>query len=266
VQYESDFKDNELVYMRKRLIRILIATNNMKLADQILKMVDKTFSNEIDSIHTFKEIKFSPTKNMIQKGLVDIIVISEDLSDSNSEELIKFAIEINPKCSIIVFLENENSDYELHLRRKYRKNIDCVVASEWFEGFQTSLLDAYDDVMDFRSRHIVFSNQILSIDEVCYIKAEGDYLGATIYDFDKKIFHSIDRKMSMKKFMEEYNTEDDFIRCHASWIVNKRMIKKIYKTDYYLVLAVKDENGDEIQVPISSTYRKNVLAQLKGMY
>jgi hypothetical protein len=142
----------------------------------------------------------------------------------------------------------------------------CVTKNELFDGLKTPLLNSYQKVLEYKSRQIMFGHLTFSVDETCFIKSDGNCIVAKIYDFEKKVFRRVDKKMSMKNFMEEHNEQRDFIRCHASFIVNKRMIKRIDKAGSYLVLMMKDENDDEIQIPISATYRKETLTQLKGLY
>lgn len=252
--------------MKNKLVRILITIQNMKLANRILWKIRETLPNTKYSIQSLIHTEINPAKDLVERGLVDILVTGINFSDGTGEELITLAIKLNSKMPIIIFLDIKDDKYELDLRRKYRKNIDCIVGSEWFKTLDTALIDAYHEASRFKSRQIVFPNLIFSVDQTCYITADSDYIKATIYDFETQTFCTIDKKMSMKGFMAEYNKKDDFVRCHASWIVNKRMIKQVFKAHQYLVLVINDENGEEIQIPISHTYRKDVLYQLKGMY
>jgi len=253
--------------MKEKLVRILICAKDTKLADRILWTVRETFPRDLYFQTIIKKTQFQPVWDIIEAGFADIIVIGTELSGGDAEDLIELAIKKNPKQPIIVYLQDEDEHVELNLRRKYRKNIDIVTQDELFEGLKTPLRDAYNDVLDYKSRHIVFSDLIFKVDEILFIKADGNYIEVTIYDFVKKTFRSINKKMSMKVFEGEYNTERDFVRCHASYIVNVRMIVGTVKVgnSLYLVLDIKDENGDPIEIPVSATYRKDVLKRLKGL-
>lgn len=250
----------------KNKIVILICTTGVALENKISRLIYDTFPEPLYEVHLLKETKLSAAKQIIEHEPVDILVTTKKLSDRNSEVLIKFSIKRNPTLPIIVVLEEQDDQTELYLRRTYRKNMYCVVQDKLLEGLTAALVEAYDEVINNKSRRIMFPSAAFNITDLCYVKSNGNYVEATIYDVNKHTFFTADKKMTMKAFMEMYNGSGDFIRCHASWIVNKRMIKRLYEADNYLVLAFDDEHGDDLQIPIGVTYRAAVLEQLKGVY
>jgi len=253
--------------MRRKVISILIATKKMGLTNQVMWAVRQTLSSlPLQSLPRFlKTTKFNDAKDMIECDSIDIFIIGKNLADEgNGEELVNLVRKLYPKHPIIFYVEDESIEYQFKMQKKV-KRLECVTKKELFGGLKEPLLTAYDDIIEYKSRVIGFPELVFSIDNTCYIRADGNYIEAHIYDFEEKTFSRADKKMTMKKFMEDYNCEDDFIRCHESYIVNKRMVRRVYKADGYLELIVEDKDGHPIEIPIGGTYHKKVVAKFERM-
>jgi len=247
--------------MKGKVGRLLIAVENMKFANQLLWKVRETLP---EPLKILKETKIKTSSEIIARGQIDIFIIGTKL-DGDGEELISFIRKFYPEHPVIVLLKDEDIRYQLRLYKKY-KNIDCLTEDELFDGLTEPLLKAHTKMLEYNSRRINFSNEIIMISDICYITpAGGNMIYLAFYDYKKKELRFLSRKMTMTGFMKAYNRTGNFIRCHGSWIVNKMMVDKIDKTGY-LVLMVKSNKGEEILIPISDTYRKDVLEQLKGMF
>jgi len=247
--------------MRKKLVRVLIVAKDMKLANQILWKVRETIPQPLKIL---REIKFDVARDIIERGMADIFVIGTKLLEGDGEDLIKLIRKLYPEHLIIIHLENDDVHYQLNLYKKYR-NIICISKNELFEGLTTPLLDAHINVERYKSHKLVFPTITININDVSYITTSKNMIYIEVYDWEKEKFYCVSRKMSMTGFLEEYNGDSDFIRCHGSYIVNKRMIERIDPSGDYLVLVPRLPNGNEIPIPISDTYRANFPAQWKGM-
>jgi len=253
--------------MKRKLARILIVAKDTRLANQISWKVRETFP-EIPKILT--ETKIRNSGDIIKRGLADIFIVGIELSGGYGEDLIQLINELRPDSSIIAFSENEDVADLLNLQIKY-ENLTCITRSKLLGMLDAPLLRAKKRFDKLDHRRMAFPNlkgrTLVDISEVAYITTSGDdRIHVELYDWTNYTFYFASRKMSMVGFMKEYNKDGDFLRCHASYIVNKRAIESVDKTGTYLVLIMKRQNGDEIQIPISDTYRSRVLSELKGVF
>jgi len=242
--------------VKRKVISVFIAAKEMALVNRVMWAVRRT----LPSLPRFlKTTKFDDAKDMIEYDSIDIFIIGKKLADEgNGEDLVNLVRKLYSKHPIIFYVEEESIEYQFKMQKKV-KRLECVTKKELFDGLKEPLLTAYSDIIAHKSRLIGFPGLVFSVDNTCYIQADGSYIEAYIYDFEKKKFIRADKRMTLKKFMEIYNEEDDFIRCHWSYIVNKRMVKKVYKADGYLELIIEDKNGYPIEIPIGDTYRKKVV-------
>ena len=252
---------------RGRVTSILIFATDIKRTNNIVWTIRRVLPEQVKF---FKPTTFGQAERMINHEPPEIFIVAEGLANDNQESIeLESFIELTnkqyPKHPIIALLKNKAADYQINLHKKHRR-LQCVTTDWQSDNFKKALRNAYDDIVDDKSRYIKFQNVLFSMEEAVYFTVNGDYVEATLYDYKKATLYYAEKKISMKKFIADYNEENILIRCHASYCVNRRMIKGIDPTGHYLILLVKDENGDEIQIPISTTYRKHVLDELEGLY
>jgi len=68
------------------------------------------------------------------------------------------------------------------------------------------------------------------------------------------------------KFIETYNAKGHFVRCHSSYVVNRKMIKSLSRVDDQITLLMPMKNGNDINIDIGRKYKKGALNALKGLY
>ena len=248
--------------MRKKLISILIVSKETALINHMVWMIRKTLPS---LVKTLQAISFEDARDIITNDLADIFVIDLSSFGDEGEAVMQHIRNRYPGHPMIIYLESETSHDQWKLYQNYRI-LDCVMKKTLLDDMKKILPEAYQVVMAYQSLHIAFPSKIFKIADLCYVKSDGDYLDAYVYDFEEKVLCMYDKKMSMKQFMVTYNKENDLVRCHNRYIVNIRMIEKVDAVGNYFVLAIRDEKKEEIQIPISKTYRKAVLERLKGLY
>lgn len=92
--------------------------------------------------------------------------------------------------------------------------------------------------------------ELISIDDIIYVKANGNYSILSIENEQRRISKKI-------KYFEEKLNCYDFIRIHNSYLVNVKRIKEI-KLGRKMKLQL--DNG--ILLPISNTYKTRLMEQL----
>lgn len=95
---------------------------------------------------------------------------------------------------------------------------------------------------------IKLNNQILKIkkDDICYIKADGDYI--EIHTLNNKFLINLSMRL-----IEEVLGTKSFVRIHRSFIVSIEKIERIVDNKVY----IKNE-----KIPIGSAYKNKFLASL----
>lgn len=100
--------------------------------------------------------------------------------------------------------------------------------------------------------HTVSSIDFIILDEIAFLKADGAYTQIVLND-DSKILSS----KNMKYFEEVLQSNEKFIRCHKSYIVNVTAISSYVKTDGGSLVVNKTH-----EIGISSSKIDEILALL----
>jgi two-component system LytT family response regulator len=116
------------------------------------------------------------------------------------------------------------------------------------------LIGHIDQQPDIVRRIVVRSRSkihVIPVDELCYIKAEDDYV--MLFTRDSKFL-----KQKTMRYFESHLPPEDFIRIHRSYIVRLSEISQmqLYEKDSYIVIL-----KDGTKLPVS----KNGLPRLKNM-
>lgn len=255
--------------MRNKTTKVLITAKNTELLRKLEQKVYRTLPQPVQ-IH--KAMRIKSAKDITMRGKIDIFVLGTEMADGVGEDLIALVSELYPECSLIVHLENEDVHYQWQLYDKYDNIIKCTTRKKLFtDEFNKYLHRSYEKMDKVARQRVDFPGvkevRYEKVDAIYHITpAGGGRLYFNIYDWEKKEFRLESRKTNMTKFMREYNANGDFIRVHASSIVNKHIIKRLDREGRYLVLLVKDKKGEEIQIDIGEAYYKDVLTQLEGLY
>ena len=68
-------------------------------------------------------------------------------------------------------------------------------------------------------------------------------------------------EMSLNRFLELYNQSKLFVRCHRSYIVNRKMIENILHTENKILLKHKN-----VKIELGESYKKSVLNATRGVF
>ena len=249
--------------MQKKIIRIMITGKNTELLRKLDQKVHRILPGQIQ---VRKAMSIQSAEDVIKQGKTDIFIIGNEVSDGMGEDLLQLIVDLYPEHPIIFHSEKEDIQYEWSLYNRF-DNIKCVTRSRIFDELQLPLLKAHKKIEKYNRRRLVFSNTTEALDELCYVKPiDNGMLEYVFYDWETKKFHSAYKKTTIAKFLKEQNGEGDIIRCHGSYAVNQRMIKRVNRTDKCLVLEIEDTEGYPMEIPIGAAYYPQVLAQTKGLY
>ncbi|KPK84302.1 MAG: LytR family transcriptional regulator [Bacteroides sp. SM23_62_1] len=149
-------------------------------------------------------------------------------------------------------------DYLLKPYSRERFSLAITKARERLDSGDVDITDKLIHHMDKQPesihRIIVRSRSkihVLPVDELCYIKAEDDYV--MLYTRDNKFL-----KQKTMRYFESHLPPEDFVRIHRSYIVRLNEISQmqLYEKDSYIVIL-----KDGTKLPVS----KGGLPRLKSM-
>lgn len=260
--------------MRRSFITVVVVEDNKKYVKLIVQEIKWLFRGNVQILvaKTFKE-----AKDIVKLGLGEIFFIDFGLPDGHGVNLIELIRAQKIEYPIIVQTEKNDRDYKLEIYDNY-DNIKYLTKDELFEKLPKRLVKAKIDVeRALENRIAVRGKQIidtLSADELCYVMSipESHHLYVELYNIGTKAYYNAEIKnMNLDQFMKEYNTLGYFLRCERSFIVNIKMVEKVFKNDNEILMIPrkKDKKGEstkEVRINVGGTYKKEVLARLKGLY
>lgn len=260
--------------MRKSFITVVVVEDSKKFVKLIVQEIKWLFRGNVQILvaKTFKE-----AKDIINQGLGEIFFIDFGLPDGHGVDLIELIREKEIEYPIIVQTDNNDRDYKLEIYDKY-DNIKYLTKDELFEKLPKRLVKAKIDVERALENRIAIRGKkiidTISADELCYVMSipESHHLYVELYSIETKAYYNVEIKnMNLDQFMKEYNAHGIFLRCERSFIVNIKMVKSVFKNDNEILLIPKkkDKKGEskkEVRISIGGTYKKKVLARLKGLY
>lgn len=254
---------------KKTLRTILVVEDDEKISAKIHSHILNVFNRQVQ----IKEAKtMKDAEKVLDQGMVDISIIDFALPDGDGENLIARIRKESRYHPIIAQTTNVDMQYRIKIYEQYYP-IMYITKDVLFERLTECLTWAVAD-LEFRAPHrLSVSSAIGSMDinEVCYIKRmmNTNHLHVELYDFDQEAYKSVEIKnMSLAQFMKKYNKTGYFIRCHNSYIVNKKMIKDVDRTNSEIVMLhpCKDGYLVRVEMSVNGKYRKDVLAQTEGVY
>ena len=254
--------------MTKKMITVAVVEDEQGIAHRTKWFIWKTFKRELQVLiaGTYKD-----AAEMIENGLADIYIIDIGLPDGDGENLIIMIREKSFYTPIIVQSTKDDMKYRLKVLDEYDR-IKYLTKEVMFEGLVKGLAWARREVKNTQLHQIWIprrgTTESVNMYEVCYVERirNEQNLHIELYDFDSRAYKSKERKnMSLDKFMQAHNELGLFLRCHSSFIVNKKMIEEIRQGDSELLMQFRGDRDVEIRVPIGPTYKKSVIAELRGL-
>lgn len=244
------------------MINALIIDDELEIRNEIRSKIALYFSREINIIEEADSVASSLA--LIEKFQPDLLFLDIHLSDGAGFDILTQstykdfhlifitgfdqhaikAIKVGALDYILKPIDEEefkeavskaiqNSAEEKHLTKL------AEISNEYFKGVQ-------------KKRVVVkTTNTVYAIyeDDILYCKSDGNY--TTFYtNSHEKIVAS----KPLKKIVEVLS-EDIFIRCHQSYLVNKKHVVK-YKKNGVLILQ------DDTQIPVSSRRQEYVLKKI----
>lgn len=192
-------------------IKVLIVEDEIMIADYIFNILSKEGYVNVKMVHKIKD-----AQTIIENYKPEIVLLDINLNGANSG--IELANVLQNKAKII-FLTGQNDENlmakalstkpESYLTKPIKKE-DLVAAVKL-----TNLKNQPKQLIIKEGYYFVHINY----DEILYVKSDNNYID--IYTFKKK--YSL--RISLEKFMESHLNQD-FVRVHRSYVVNKIKIQK----------------------------------------
>jgi DNA-binding LytR/AlgR family response regulator len=255
--------------VRKKLLTILVVEDDLKIFKKIEWQILRTFNRQVQIL---KATTFEEGKDIILQGLVDISLIDLRLPDGHGEDLIALIRTQSLFQPIIVQTTETDTAYQAKVHNQY-ENLIYLTKEVLFDELATRLKKAKAKWQMYATLRLALPNQnkvdSIDINEVCYVSPipSTANLHIEFYDFDQETYKSIEIKyMNLKQFMSTYNEVGYFLRCHNSFVVNKKMIHSYSRLDNQIKMLYPRKGQYDIMIGVSEKYKKDVKLQLKGLY
>lgn len=263
------FRQLGMMSVKKRLITIMVVEDDLKILGRIRLQILRMFNREVQVLEAKN---FKEAEQIIEQGLIHIAIIDILLPDGNGEDLIKQVRLHSRHIPIIVQTTIEDMAYQLKIFKGYDR-IKYLTKETLFNDLTKALFWAKEEVTDALAYRLAIPGKkmmdSLDANQVCYVMTilNSHHLHVELYDFEAKTYSTTEIKnMNLEQFMGQYNAIGIFLRCQRGFIVNKRMIEKLFKNDNEILMLYRGKGGKEIRIEVGGTYKKDVLAQLKGLY
>jgi DNA-binding LytR/AlgR family response regulator len=254
--------------MRKKLFTILVVEDDLKILKKIEWQILRTFNRQVQVL---KATTFEGAKEIILQGLVDISLIDLGLPDGHGEELIALIRERSRYQPIIVQTTEKDTAYQAKVHNEYERLI-YLTKEVLFDELSDRLKVAKKDWEMYASQRLAIlgQNKVNSVDinEVCYVTPiSNTHLHVELYDFNTETYKSIEIKyMTLKQFVDIYNKSGYFVRCHNSFVVNRKMVHSYSRTDNQIKMLYPRKGKYDILINVSEKYRRQVREKLKGLF
>jgi len=255
--------------MRREIIKVLAAHSDLNILRYLSVEIPKVFALLDIYAHIITATTFKETRKRIEKEESDVACIDFNWegSDGHGEDLIEFIKRVTPHQAIIAIMENHNAKYRLEISDKYYP-ILCPTKKMLFSDLKGYLektmknLRPYSQKIDFETHTKWIS---FNLEEVAYLYGHAGKTIVFIYDFGAKKCREIEIPISITNFLAKYDRLNIFIRCHRDYAANRMMIRFVHKSreSMYIELIFLSENKYPLEIPMSESYKKWVMKQMK---
>lgn len=236
------------------MFTIAICDDNENVRDFIKDCADNFFS-EYGSRYTI--IFYRSGDELLEKLLAKELTINLlflDIEMPGTDGIkVKEALEENYLVEKIVFVTSHTETMQLAFGMKVVGFLSKPLDPSLVTGWISNVYKGYSS-----RKAISFGEKSYKLDDVLYIKSEGNYLLAKLNDGTDSIAIRSDASTIMR------NLDSSFIRVHRSYIVNSMHVKKAkygeISMDNGEVLPVGRKYADEVK----SKYEEYVLGKVKG--
>ena len=214
--------------------KILIVEDEIMISDYIFKTLKASGFTNLDTANDIEEATYKMNKLNPEILLMDININGkhsgiELAKQRNEDTIVIFITAQNDEATIQKAIETNPLSY---LTKPIKKT--DILAAIQLANFKT------------KSKQLIikdgFEEIILSLDDLLFIKSDGNYID--IYTNTRKI--SI--RESLEKFYEKLD-KNQFLRIHRSIIINQNKISKKTATSVFI---------NTTELPISRNYKKNI--------
>lgn len=248
---------------------ILVIEDNSRISKRIKRHILKAFAKEVQILIADT---FETAIDLIEQDVADIFIIDLELANGNGEELLKIIRKRSHLHPVILQSIIHDVAYQLKIFQTYDR-VKYLTKDVLFDKLTVSLDWALRERAITTTHRISIPGRVitdsLNVFEICFIEKIPNerHLHVELYDFESRSYRFAEiRNMSLDTFLSEYNQLGIFLRCHQSFIVNKKMVEQLHHFDDEILMLFRGENNREIRIPIGGTRKKDVLNELKGLY
>ena len=236
--------------------------------EQILNHLETLIKTTFNDIQVLKAQSLQEAKTIIERGGAEIFIIDFGLPDGDGLDLIKLIrTYYSRQQPIIVQTTRDDKTYQLDIYKQYG-NIVYLTKETVFKELVEHVANAREDVKDQLNNRLMIPGKAISeaLDkrEICFISKlpNCNNLEVTSYDAKTEDFKYKEIiEMSLSRFLELYNQSNSFIRCHRSYVINKKMVEKILRTESKILLKYKN-----VKIELGESYKKDILKEMKGVF
>ena len=246
------------------MVTVLLVEDEKQILNHLEALVKASFIDmQILKAQTFQEAKV-----IIESGIAEIFVIDFGLPDGDGLDLIKLIrTHYSRQQPIIIQTKRDDKAYQLDIYKQYG-NIVYLTRDTVFKELVEHIANAREDVKDQLNNRLMIPGKTIfeALDkrEICFISKlpNCNNLEVTSYDVKTEDFKYKEIvEMSLSKFLELYNESNTFIRCHRSYVINKKMVEKILRTESKILLRYKN-----VKIELGESYKKDILQSMKGVF
>ena len=246
------------------MVTVLLVEDEEQILNHLEALIKATFND----IQVLKAQSLREAKVIIERGDAEIFIIDFGLPDGDGLDLIKLIrTHYSRQQPIIVQTTRDDQTYQLDIYKQYG-NIVYLTKETVFKELVEHVANAREDVKDQLNNRLMIPGKAISeaLDkrEICFISKlpNCNNLEVTSYDAKTEDFKYKEIvEMSLNRFLELYNQSNHFIRCHRSYVINKKMVEKILRTESKILLKHKN-----VKIDLGESYKKDILKEMKGVF
>jgi len=246
------------------MITVLLVEDQQEILNHLESLIKTTFND----IQVLKAQSLEEAKIIIESGVAEIFIIDFGLPDGDGLDLVKLIREYYSRQQpIIIQTTRDDQTYQLDIYKSYG-NIVYLTKETVFKELIEHIANAKEDVKDQLNSRLMIPGKTISeaLDkrEICFISKlpNCNNLEVTSYDVKTEDFKYKEIvEMSLSRFLKLYNQSNLFIRCHRSYVINKKMVEKILRTESKILLKYKN-----VKIELGESYKKDVFKMMKGVF